>query len=577
MEHSGIKNVQTPYFPATYSPESQAHNSFICPFRWNSLPESDFDHPPPQTPYVFPSDQTLESALSRLDLSSDFHHQNTPFQPPPAILDGVAVPDTATENSVGYFVSSGLNNVGFLQNGGHQVENFGFGGVHRNLMVGPDNWARGPGVSGFRGPCYGDESTSLLANFDFKSEYSQRFNDNGYPFLQRKETLSRRGCNPQFPNLPYPNQNGVPMVNLDGLSNGFVSKNSSFLRPNSQNNPQLYARIENQLDGCSLQDMRGKILPLAKDQRGSKILQAKLDYLNEVEVEMAMSEVLDYLSDLMKNQFGSYFIQKLFDICTEKQRTRIILAVSKNSFQLIDICLNPNGARTMPKLLEKISTPEQISFVISALIPGAVVLANDPNGQHVIRYCLMRYPYEYHKHLLNEIGHNCHTIATDKTGCRVLQSCVKNAFGEPKERLMKEIIGNALQLAEDPFGNYVVQHLLELKLPEVTRLLVEQLQGHFVDLSSNKYASNVVEKILVESGEEHSTTVIMELLTSPNAGSLLVHPYGNFVIQKALSIAKGEAYVALHSLIRSNAQSMRSNVFGRKILSWFEKKRHQHV
>ena len=51
----------------------------------------------------------------------------------------------------------------------------------------------------------------------------------------------------------------------------------------------------------------------------------------------------------------------------------------------------------MQKLLENLSTPEQISFVISALSPGAVALANDPNGQHVIRYCLIHYPYEYHK------------------------------------------------------------------------------------------------------------------------------------------------------------------------------------
>lgn len=84
----------------------------------------------------------------------------------------------------------------------------------------------------------------------------------------------------------------------------------------------------------------------------------------------------------------------------------------------------------------------------------------------------------------------------------------------------------------------MVQHLLGLKIPEVTTLLLERLQGHFVALSSSKYASNVVEKFLVESGKAHSTTVIMELLTSPNASSLLVHSYGNYVIQKALSIAK---------------------------------------
>lgn len=84
----------------------------------------------------------------------------------------------------------------------------------------------------------------------------------------------------------------------------------------------------------------------------------------------------------------------------------------------------------------------------------------------------------------------------------------------------------------------MVQHLLGLKIPEVTGLLLGQLQGHFVALSSDKHASNVVEKFLVESRKEDSATIIMELLTSSNAGSLLIHPYGNFVIQKALSVAK---------------------------------------
>ncbi|XP_027148787.1 putative pumilio homolog 8, chloroplastic [Coffea eugenioides] len=573
MEHRGLGNRRIPYFPASYSPESQAQNFFMYPFRRNSLPEAGFDHPPPQTPNVFPCDQTLESALSRLNLSSDIHHQTAPFQPP----------ETDTEGSMGYFRSVGLNNVGFEQGGlmgfddyhtgggpgGRQQQAFGFGGAHRNPFSGPGIWDCGPAISGFSGgicrePWCGDEASCLL-NVDLKNDNSQRFCDHGNSFLQCKQSLSRG------------NQNGVSMENMDGLSNGFLSRNLSFLRPNSQNNRQLYARIKNQLDGLSLRDMRGRIVSFAKDQSGSKILQAKVDHANEGEIEMAISEILDHASDLMKNQSGSYFIQKLFVVCSEEQRTRIILAVTKNSFQLVDICLNPHGARTMQKLLENLSTPEQISFVISALSPGAVALANDPNGQHVIRYCLIHYPYEYHKHLLNEIVHNCYTIATDKSGCCVLQSCVENAYGEPKERLMNEIIRNALQLAEDPYGNYVVQHLLGLKIPEVTALLLEQLRGHFVALSSDKYASNVVEKILVDSGKGHSATVIMELLTSPNAGSLLVHPYGNFVIQKALSIAKGEVYVALHSLIQSNAQSMRSNLFGRKILAWFEKKKHQHV
>lgn len=56
-------------------------------------------------------------------------------------------------------------------------------------------------------------------------------------------------------------------------------------------------------------------------------------------------------------------------------------------------------------------------------------------------------------------------------------------------------------------------------------------------LSCNKYASNVVEKLL-QSGEEVSIAIIMELLRSSNASMLLVDPFGNFVIQTALSVSK---------------------------------------
>lgn len=85
--------------------------------------------------------------------------------------------------------------------------------------------------------------------------------------------------------------------------------------------------------------------------------------------------------------------------------------------------------------------------------------------------------------------------------------------------------------------NYVVQHLLEMEMPELTKYILRRFEGCFVSLSCNKYASNVVEKLL-RSGEEVSAIITIELLQSPNASMLLVDPYGNFVIQNALSATK---------------------------------------
>ncbi|GFP89875.1 putative pumilio homolog 8 chloroplastic [Phtheirospermum japonicum] len=267
--------------------------------------------------------------------------------------------------------------------------------------------------------------------------------------------------------------------------------------------------------------------------------------LSEQEIEMVFPQVVECLCDLMRNQFGSNFVHKFFVACNEDQRTRIIMALTKSPYKLITICLNSYGVRAVQKLLEKLSTPQQISLVVSALSPGAITLANDPSGHHVIQYCVRSFPVEYNKTLFNEIADNCFKIATNKSGCCVVPPCVEYSHGEARKRLIREIIANAVHLAEDPYGNYVVQHLLGLGMQEVRTDLLRRLQGSFVSLSCNKYASNVVEKLLFESGENHAAVIIMELLTSPNASMLLLDPFGNFVIQSALSVSKVRHSVSL--------------------------------
>ncbi|KZV54546.1 pumilio8, chloroplastic [Dorcoceras hygrometricum] len=292
--------------------------------------------------------------------------------------------------------------------------------------------------------------------------------------------------------------------------------------------------------------------------------------MDDREIEILLSEVMEFLFELMKNQFGSQFFEKLFVFCNEEQRTRIILALTKFPFKLINVCVNSNGAKAMSTLLEKLTTPQQISLVMSALSPAAIALANDSSGQHVIIYCVKHFSGEYNEHLLNEIADNCLKLATNRSGCCVLQSCVENHHGEARDRLLREIIANAVHLAGDPFGNYVVQHLLGMRIPEVAENLYKRFQGYFASLSCNKYASNVVEKILFHSGEVLAASITMELLTSPYATKLLVDPFGNFVIQSALKNSKIK--LEMKDVASSN-QRIEPSVTNRQIAYFWNQRR----
>ncbi|XP_071729305.1 pumilio homolog 12-like [Rutidosis leptorrhynchoides] len=324
----------------------------------------------------------------------------------------------------------------------------------------------------------------------------------------------------------------------------------------------------------SLKELRGRICSLAKDQNGCRILQSLFERATIEDVEIVLSEVINFISDLMKDQFGNYLVQKLVAVCNDNQKTRILFSLINVPGNIIIVCMNPHGTRAMQKLLASLKQPNQVMLVMKALQRGAATLANDPNGYHVILYCVANFHGDFVKPIVNEIAKECYKVATDRSGCCVMQACVEHSSGELRTRIVTEIIVNSLHLAEDPYGNYVLQHLVGLKIPELTALLVRQLQGNLAYLSCNKYGSNVVEKCLNEcENQELSSRIILELIRSPNPSLLLVDPYANFVIQSALRVSKGFANDCLRKLISKNVSSMRTNHYGKKILDRFEKKR----
>ncbi|GAU36516.1 hypothetical protein TSUD_316420 [Trifolium subterraneum] len=317
-------------------------------------------------------------------------------------------------------------------------------------------------------------------------------------------------------------------------------------------------------------DFRGRVYAMAKDHHGSKILQDLIDNFKAEAVYYIFLELISHIVELMPDPAGSQVIQKMVGFCNQDQQTRIVLLITHHSVQLIKICLNLHGSRAVEKLLEKITTRQQRTLIMSALTPSAILMSKDINGHRVVLYCLKSFPQDETKQFLYLLAKNTLSIARDKTGCCVLQYCASHTQGEAKDHLINDVVLNAPLLAEDCYGNYVIQHLLSLKIPRVSNNLFMQLEGQFIYLACNKYGSNVVEKFFQDSGVNLSTQIIVELLRDPNVSRLLVDPYGNYVISSALTRFKGSPAIknALMQLIQTNSQMMRTNIFLLLLLAW---------
>lgn len=320
---------------------------------------------------------------------------------------------------------------------------------------------------------------------------------------------------------------------------------------------------------ASLEEVQGKVVEVAQDQNGCRFLQRKFDEGGPASISLVFQEVLDHLVELMMDPFGNYLIQKLLDRCSEEQRLQVLKAASKDG-HLVTVALNTHGTRAVQKLIETLTSREQVALVVESLGPGVVALIRDLNGNHVVQRCLQRLGPEDSQFIYDAASEHCVDIATHRHGCCVLQRCIDYATNPQKRALVERIAEHSLMLSQDPFGNYVVQYVLELGHPETSSMVMTGLRGHYAELSMQKFSSNVVEKCLKLGGaglDEQRNAVVRELMESPNLSRLLQDPYANYVMQSALTVTTGGLHGSLVEAIQPHLPALRGTPHGKRILA----------
>lgn len=120
---------------------------------------------------------------------------------------------------------------------------------------------------------------------------------------------------------------------------------------------------------------------------------------------------------------------------------------------------------------------------------------------------------------------------------------------ENRENLVSFACENSIELVQDPYGNYAVQEIMN-KWPEQNfEPLIAKVKSKVAQLSIQKFSSNVVEKCLQMSDVEQRNDIIIHIANVDKLVSVMRNSYGNYVVQKALNYATGEAKMALADAI----------------------------
>ena len=308
-----------------------------------------------------------------------------------------------------------------------------------------------------------------------------------------------------------------------------------------------------------------KLREMARDQNGCRYLQKMLDSEPKMGNEVFDSLEKDLLT-LSCGSFGNYLIQKLLSVIDISRINRFVDIILPF---FVQISVSAHGTRVIQKLIDSIQNNCDLILKLNLVISQKLLeLTTDPNSNHVIQKYVSVIKYPLNSPIYETITKNFLIIAKNKYGCCMMQRSIECGTQEQSSSLIYLSLQHSKYLITDQYGNYVLQYIIQTKNAEFIQHIVSLILTNIPKYCKQKFSSNVIEKCLEYSQPELQGLLINLIAQNENLVSeLLIDPFGNYIIQKILQIAKGKIYYNLLTIISNHVDALTKVSFGSRLLS----------
>ena len=204
----------------------------------------------------------------------------------------------------------------------------------------------------------------------------------------------------------------------------------------------------------------------------------------------------------------------------------------------IELSSDSIGTYPIQTIIEHLNSKIEKNIIISAIKDRYEELIYDPSGCHVLEKILICFEDEYTIFIYSYIFGNFLYLANNNNGICIIKKILTFVNNKKlHEKLKKLIKENALYLIQQTYGNYVIQVIIESWADYKDIIIL--FKENFFKLSFEKYASNVIERC-IEKDEEILNNYIDEIIKFNCIYEVMKSNYRNYVIQKAIKLAKGE-------------------------------------
>ena len=389
-------------------------------------------------------------------------------------------------------------------------------------------------------------------------------NDNSNQNYKRSE--SRKKTYPNFNNndnyqkninnniLLVPNYNQIFYQNHNNLNQ--INYNTEYLIFQLKFNLERNGKIDHYIYSL----VKGVFINIIKNQKGSKIFQKYLKSTHCDILHQIFLEIKPNLEEIITDFYANYFCKRFFTFLNQKDRIDFLLVIEKS---LVKLSSDSIGTYPIQTIIEHVGSKNEKNIIINALKDHIKELSFDPFGCHVIEKLLSCFEEEYVGFIYNYIVDNFLELAYNNNGICVVKKILslthKTNLHDKLKIIVKE---NAKQLISHPYGNFVIQVVVECwnDYEEILCLFDKK----YYSLSLEKYGSNVVERC-IEKDDKILNNYIDEIVNMNKICEVMKSIYGNYVIQKALKLAKGDSK---QKLVYNSAKNVNKLVEQKLIKKW---------
>ncbi|KAF8590547.1 hypothetical protein K439DRAFT_1627813 [Ramaria rubella] len=234
--------------------------------------------------------------------------------------------------------------------------------------------------------------------------------------------------------------------------------------------------------------------------------------VDEVAKDFVDGEIVDLASDWL----GNTVVQKLFEKCSDGPRSAMLERIVPH---LATIGIHKNGTWAAQKIIECVSTPEELALIAQNLRPYTPPLLLDQFGNYVVQCCL-RFGSPANEFVFDAMIDRLWEVAQGRFGARSVRACLESPHvtASQQRRLATAVILNSIPLATNPNGALLLTWLLDTSnFSSRYKLLAPRFTPHLSHLCTHKLASLTVLRIINQKVEpEASTEVVQALFNSPS-------------------------------------------------------------